>query len=277
MSADIPLQPAAPPTVGAAFVSWLRKRGGVLVVFALLFLLWEYAVWIFGVKEYLLPPPSKVWTEFMKRSDIVMGGAIVTTQEIVGGYLLAVAVSIPLALAVARSRFIEESIYPVVVFLQIIPKIAVAPLFIIWLGFGFTPKLLIVFLLCFFPIVVSSVAGFKSVDPEVMDFAHTTGASGWRMFFKIRLPQALPDIFTGLKVGAALSATAAVVAEFVAADRGLGYLLQQYNGQLETPMVFAIIVLLSLIGLAVYYFVELVERLVIPWHVSQRPAGVTGI
>ncbi len=277
MSADIPLQPVAAPTMGAAFVGWLRKRGGVLAVFLALFLLWEYAVWLFGVKEYLLPPPSKVWTEFMKRSDIVMSGAIVTTQEIVGGYLLAVFVSIPLALAVARSRFIEESVYPVVVFLQIIPKIAIAPLFIIWLGFGFTPKLLIVFLLCFFPIVVSSVAGFKAVDPEVMDFAHTTGASGWRMFFKIRLPQALPEIFTGLKVGAALSATAAVVAEFVAADRGLGYLLQQYNGQLETPMVFAIIVLLSLIGLAVYYTVELIERLVIPWHVSQRPARVTGI
>jgi NitT/TauT family transport system permease protein len=277
MSAEIPLQPLAAPTAGAAFVGWLRKRAGVLIVFAVLFLLWEYAVWLFGVKEYLLPPPSKVWVEFMKRSNTVMQGAVVTTQEIVGGYLLAVFVSIPLALAVARSRFIEESVYPVVVFLQIIPKIAIAPLFIIWLGFGFTPKLLIVFLLCFFPIVVSSVAGFKAVDPEVMDFAHTTGASGWRMFMKIRLPQALPEIFTGLKVGAALSATAAVVAEFVAADRGLGYLLQQYNGQLETPMVFAIIVLLSLIGLAVYYVVELVERLVIPWHVSQRPAGVTGI
>lgn len=274
---DASLTIASESTRSAAFARWLRKRGGLLAVFVALFLLWEYAVWIFGIKEYLLPPPSKVWTEFLKRADIVFQGAWVTTQEIVGGYILAVVVSIPLALAVARSRFVEESVYPVIVFLQIIPKIAIAPLFIIWLGFGFLPKLLIVFLLCFFPIVVSSVAGFKSVDPEVMDFAHTTGASSWKMFFKIRLPQALPEIFTGLKVGAALSATAAVVAEFVAADRGLGYLLQQYNGQLETPMVFAIIVLLSLIGLVVYYVVELIERLVIPWHVSQRPAGVTGI
>ena len=144
-----------------------------------LFLVWEYAVRLFGMKEYLLPPPSKVWTEFLKRWDTVLQGAWVTTQEILGGYLLAVVVSIPLALAVARSRFVEETVYPVVVFLQIIPKIAIAPLFIIWLGFGFTPKLLIVFLLCFFPIVVASVAGFKSVDPEIMDFARTTGASGW--------------------------------------------------------------------------------------------------
>ena len=263
--------------VWATLASWLRKRAGLLAIFVVLFLLWEYAVWLFGVKEYLLPPPSKVWSEFVKRWDTVLQGAIVTTQEIIGGYLIAVVVSVPMALLVARSRFIEESVYPVVVFLQIIPKIAIAPLFIIWLGFGIAPKLLIVFLLCFFPIVVASVAGFKSVDPEIRDFARTTGASGWTMFLKIQLPQALPDIFTGLKVGAALAATAAVVAEFVAADRGLGYLLLQYNGNFETPMVFAIIILLSLIGLAVYYAVEVIERLVIPWHVSQRPAGVTGV
>lgn len=266
-------QPAA--IRGNTLGLWLKRRAAPLIVFALLFLAWEFAVHLTGVKEYLLPPPSKVWTEFLKRWPAVMDGAWVTTQEIIAGYLLAIAVSIPLALAVAYSRFVENAIYPVVVFLQIIPKIAIAPLFIIWFGFGFTPKLLLVFLLSFFPIVVSSIAGFKAADPDILDFARTTGASAWKMFFKIRLPQALPDIFTGLKVGAALSATAAVVAEFVAADRGLGYLLLQYNGNLETPMVFAIVVLLSLIGLAVYYVVEIIERIAIPWHVSQQAADVT--
>jgi NitT/TauT family transport system permease protein len=267
--------PSGAASRAASLGVWLRRRAAPLIVFALMFVLWEFAVHLTGVKEYLLPPPSKVWTEFLKRYPTVMHGAWVTTQEIIAGYLLAVVVSIPLALSVAYSRFVETAIYPVVVFLQIVPKIAIAPLFIIWFGFGFTPKLLLVFLLSFFPIVVASIAGFKSVDPEIMDFARTTGASGWKMFFKIRLPQALPDIFTGLKVGAALSATAAVVAEFVAADSGLGYLLLQYNGQLETPMVFAIVVLLSLIGLAVYYVVEIIERIAIPWHVSQQGADVT--
>jgi NitT/TauT family transport system permease protein len=268
--------PSAPSSLrqgtrrGAALAAWLRKRGGAILIFALLFVLWEAAVWLFGVKEYLLPPPSKVWTEFGKRFDTVMASAWVTTQEILAGYLLAVVVSIPLALAIAYSRFMENAVYPVIVFLQIIPKIAIAPLFIIWFGFGFMPKLLLVFLLSFFPIVVSSIAGFKSVDPDVMDFARTTGAGGWKMFFRIRLPQALPQIFTGLKVGAALAATAAVVAEFVASDKGLGYLLLQYNGQLETPMVFATVVLLSLIGLVVYYAVDVLERIAIPWHVSQQ-------
>lgn len=249
--------------------AWLRKRAGALGIFVLLFVAWELAVRLLGIKEYLLPPPSKVWTEFLKRYDPVMASAWVTTQEILAGYALAVAVSVPLALWIAYSRFMETAVYPAIVFLQIVPKIAIAPLFIIWFGFGFTPKLLLVFLLSFFPIVVAAIAGFKSVDPDIMDFARTTGAGGWRLFVKIRLPQALPQIFTGLKVGAALSATAAVVAEFVASDKGLGYLLLQYNGQLETPMVFAIIVLLSLIGLALYYAVELLERFAIPWHVSQ--------
>ncbi len=257
----------APDARESALRAWFQKRGGAIVAFIALFIAWELAVRVTGIKEYLLPPPSRVYTEFIKRFDPVMASAWVTTREIVAGYLLAAVVSIPLALWIAYSRFMENAIYPVIV----IPKIAVAPLFIIWFGFGFAPKLLVVFLLSFFPIIVSSIAGFKSVDPDIMDFARTTGASQWKMFVMIRLPQALPQIFTGLKVGAALAATAAVVAEFVASDKGLGYLLLQYNGNLDTPMVFATIILLSIIGLAVYYAVELIERFTIPWHVSQHP------
>ena len=268
-----PVEQVTLPRRGAAAVRWVRSRAGALAIFALLFVVWELAVRFTGVKEYLLPAPSRVWTEFWKRHELVAGAAWVTSKEILAGYALAVVVSIPLALAVAYSNFMEKSVYPVIVFLQIIPKIAIAPLFIIWFGFGFAPKLLLVFLLSFFPIVVSSIAGFKSADRDVMDFARTTGAGGWKLFLKIRLPQALPHIFTGLKVGAALAATAAVVAEFVASDRGLGYLLLQYNGQLDTPMVFATIVLLSLIGLVVYYSVEVVERIAIPWHVSQQASA----
>lgn len=258
--------------------TWLTRRIGVVAAFLVLFAFWEFAVRAFGIKEYLLPAPTVVLAALGRNYPNVLGSAVVTTSEILAGYALAVVVSVPLALTIAYSRFMEETVYPVIVFLQIVPKIAVAPLFLIWFGFGFTPKLLLVFLLSFFPIVVSSIAGFKSVDPEIMDFARTTGAGSWRLFVKIRLPQALPGIFTGLKVGAALSATAAVVAEFVASDKGLGYLLLQYNGDLNTPMVFATILVLSLIGLAVYYAVELVERITIPWHVSQRiPEGGTAL
>ena len=166
--------------------AWLRRRAGALLVFLLLFLAWELAVRLFGIKEYLLPPPTKVWTEFVKRYDPVMASAWVTTQEILAGFALAVVVSIPLAAAISYSRFMENAVYPAIVFLQIIPKIAIAPLFIIWFGFGFTPKLLLVFLLSFFPIVVAAIAGFKSVDPDIIDFARTTGAGRWRLVTKIR-------------------------------------------------------------------------------------------
>ncbi len=262
--------PAARPSRAGL---WLWRRRYAVSSFVAVFLVWEIGVRALEVAPYLLPPPSTVLTELATRWPRVLDGALITTQEILAGYLLAVVVSIPLALVIAYSRTVEASLYPLIVFLQIVPKIAIAPLFIIWFGFGFTPKLLLVFLLSFFPIVVSSIAGFKSVDPDVMDLARSTGAGQWLMFRKIRLPQALPSIFTGLKVGAALAATAAVVAEFVASNRGLGYLLLEYNGNLDTAMVFAVILVLSAIGLLVYYAVELLEKLAIPWHVSQRRPG----
>lgn len=262
--------PSARPGRLRAPVRWVRGARHILLSFLVLFVVWEVSVRLLRIPAYLLPPPSLIFTDFMARSGRVMQNTLITAQEIVAGYVLAVLVSIPLALAIAYSRVMERTVYPIIVFFQIVPKIAIAPLFIIWFGFGFTPKLLLVFLLSFFPIVVSSIAGFKSVDPEIMDLARSTGAGSWLMFRKIRLPYALPSIFTGLKVAAALSATAAVVAEFVASDKGLGYLLLEFNGDLNTSMVFATIIVLSLVGLLVYYAVELIERLTIPWHTSMQ-------
>ena len=185
----------APTTrsVGSASrLAFLGRRLGALAAFLLFFAVWEFGVRLFGVKEYLLPAPSVVVAALAQNFPKVLESAFVTTKEILAGYALAVAVSVPLALSIAYSKFMEETVYPVIVFLQIVPKIAIAPLFLIWFGFGFTPKLLLVFLLSFFPIIVSSIAGFKSVDPDIMDFARTTGAGSWRLFAKIRLPQALP-------------------------------------------------------------------------------------
>lgn len=252
---------------------WLVGLRYILVSFVVLFLVWEAGARLFEVPVYLLPPPSIIWDDFSTRWRYVLENTWVTTEEIIVGYFTAVVVSIPIAIAIAYSSTVEKTLYPLLVFLQIVPKIAIAPLFIIWFGFGFTPKVLLVFLLSFFPIVVASIAGFKSVGEETMELARSTGAGPWMTFRKIRLPHAMPSIFTGLKVAAALSSTAAVVAEFVASDKGLGYLLLRYNGDLETPMVFATIIVLSVVGLIVYYAVELLEKIAIPWHVSQRPEG----
>lgn len=253
---------------GASVLNWLSRNGRVLLTLIAMIFVWELAVRLLDIPRYLLPAPSTVVEEFSERWRSVVPHALATLWIIVAGYFIAVAVSIPLALVIAFSRFLETTLYPIVVLFQIIPKIAVAPLFIIWFGFGIAPKLLLVFLLSFFPIIVSSIAGFKSINPEIMDFARSTGADGWTVFRKIRLPAALPSIFVGLKVATALAPTAAVVAEFVASDIGLGFLLLQYNGDLDTAMSFAAVVILSGIGLGLYYIVEWLEHLAIPWHVS---------
>jgi NitT/TauT family transport system permease protein len=261
--------------IGAATPSRLRRLAAqwqTLATFAGVLLAWEIAVRATGVKAYILPAPSTVLADLWHRLPIVLQAALFTLQPMLLGFALAVVVGVLLALIVAFSRPLQAVIYPLVVFLQIVPKIAVAPIFIIWFGYGLLPKVLLVFLLSFFPIVVSSVTAFRSVDPDIMDLARATGAGAWRIFWKVQAPHALPTLFTGFKVAAALSSTAAVVAEFVASDRGLGYLLLEYNGTLNTSMAFAVILVLSVMGLALYGAVEVIERVAIPWHVSRRLA-----
>jgi NitT/TauT family transport system permease protein len=248
---------------------WLRHAHtaaslvGALVV-------WEVAVRLFGTPEYILPAPSKVLVDLARNYAAVAPAAYYTMEPMVLGFLMAVVLGVALALLVVYSELFERIFYPLLVVLQIIPKIAVAPLFIIWVGFGLPSKILLVFLLSFFPIVVNSIVAFKSIEQEVYDLAKSYRASRLKIFWRVELPSAMPSLFAGFKVAAALSATAAVVAEFVASDNGLGYLLLNYNGNLNTSMTFAVILVLSLLGLVLYGLVELVERWAIPWHVSQR-------
>jgi NitT/TauT family transport system permease protein len=256
----------------ARWLAFLAARGKAILSFAGLLIVWEAAVHLFGVKLYILPPPSTVLATLIDKAGTIATAAWYTAQPMLIGFGFAVVIGIALALAFAVSRLFEAIVYPQIVFLQIVPKIAVAPLFMIWFGYGITSKVLIVFLLSFFPVVISAVQAFRSVDTEIMDLSRVTGASAWRTFWKVQVPHALPTLFTGIKVAAALAATAAVVAEFVSSDRGLGYLLVDYTNRFDTPGVFAAILVLSLMGLLLYGAVELVERLAIPWHVSRRTA-----
>ncbi|MEO5699046.1 MAG: ABC transporter permease [Vicinamibacterales bacterium] len=248
----------------------LAKHGQTVLGFALLLVLWEVLVRFFQVKPYILPAPSFVLATLWNKWPTIGGAAWQTAQPMLIGFGFAIVIGVALALMFAVSRWIESIVYPQIVFLQIIPKIAIAPLFMIWFGYGMTSKVLIVFLLSFFPVVVSAVQAFRSVDPDIMDLARVTGASPLRMFWRVQIPHALPTMFTGFKVAAALAATAAVVAEFVSSDRGLGYLLVDYTNRFETPGVFAAILVLSVMGLLLYATVEAIERVSIPWHVSQR-------
>jgi NitT/TauT family transport system permease protein len=240
--------------------------------FAGFMLLWEAAVRLLRLPEYILPPPTRILIDGFARWPALAEAALYTVQPMLLGFALAVVLGVLIALAITASTMARQAIYPLLVFLQIVPKIAVAPLFIIWFGFGLTPKVLLVFLLSFFPVVVSSMQGFSALESEVGELLRSSGATRLRAFVMVQLPAALPMMFAGFKVAAALAATAAVVAEFVASDRGLGYLLLEYNGNLDTSMCFAAIFVLTALGLALYGAVELGERIAIPWHVSRRRA-----
>ena len=248
----------------------LRRGGGYVATLAVVVGLW-WAVAVLGrLPDYVLPAPDVVWRTLLASLLALSPHIQVTLHEILVGFGLTVVISIPLAMLIAYWKPFERTIYPLIVLLQLIPKIALAPLFIVWFGFGFVPKIAIVFLLSFFPLVIDSTVGFKSVNPLLLHLAHTITASEWRIFWRIRLPAALPNIFAGLKVAIAFATVGAIVGEFVGADRGMGYMLLRANGDLNTPLLFAILVLLSGIGVVLFMIVEGLERAVIPWHVSIR-------
>ncbi len=194
----------------------------------------------------------------------------VTTYEMLLGYGLAVAIAVPLAIGITASQRFDRFVTPQMLFFQIVPKVAIAPLFLVWFGVGTTPKVLVAFLISFFPIVIDAAVGLRSMSTEMGDLARSMGASRWQVFAQFRLPTSLPYLFSGLKVAATLAVAGAVVGEFVGADKGLGYLLLVTNSNMETALMFATIVALTIIGLALFYAVEFLESLLIPWHVTHR-------
>jgi len=195
---------------------------------------------------------------------------VVTTSETVLGYAVAIVVALPLGLAIAFSGALRRTVYPTLVSLEMVPKIAFAPIFISWLGFGLLPKVIIVFLVCFFPIVLNAVAGFVSLSEELTRFTRATGAGVLRAFFKIRLPAALPQIFVGFKYAAMNASVGATIAEFIGSDQGLGFYIQISTGNMRPDLAFAAIFLLAILGLGMFGLVTLAERLLIPWDISQR-------
>lgn len=267
------------PTSGGAAVRRRRSstRGVLYPLFAVgLFLLcWEGAVRLFHVAPYLLPPPSAVFAEIFRNGPVLLKHAAATLTIILCAWCFSSVLGISLALAIAFSPMFKRTLYPIIVFSQMIPKIAIAPLFVIWFGFGFLPKVLIAVLVSFFGVVIQSIVGFTSLRPEPIRVARSMGASALDLFFKVRLPHALPNIFAGLKMAMAASAIGAIVGEFIASQQGLGYLVLVANGEMNTSLAFAGMLLLSLMGIVLYFAVETVERLTTGWHVSQRVDATT--
>jgi len=231
---------------------------------------WHFGVQAFNVPSYLVPSPAAVAERLWSDRTFMLWHAAVTLLTTLGGFVLSVLIGVPLGMLLVWSRVLEKAIMPLLVVSQAFPKVAIAPLIVIWFGLGALPKILIAFSVAFFPIVIATIAGMKSVETDMRDLARSMQASAWKTFSKINLPFALPQIFSGIKVAVAFSTVGAVVGEWVGADAGLGYLLLWSNANLDTPLLFSVLVLLMLIGLALYYAVEAVEAWALPWHVSMR-------
>jgi len=232
--------------------------------------LWYMAVLVFHVPKYLLPLPEQVLARIWNDFGFLCGHAAVTTGVTAGGFLLSVVVGIPLAAALVSSPTLDKAVMPWLILSQTFPKVALAPLIVVWFGLGFMPKVAVTFLVAFFPVVISTIVGLRSMENEMLELARSMRASRFQMFWRFRMPLALPSIFSGLKVSVAFSVVGAVIAEWVGANRGLGYLLLSANGNLDTELLFAVLFFLTVIGIVMYYGVEFVERLAIPWHASVR-------
>lgn len=246
--------------------NWVRP----FILIVVLLVLWDLAIRVFKIPPYLIPKPLDVVGQLSQEWPMLLREAAPTTWATLGGFALSVLIGVPIAMLIAYSPVIESFIYPLLVFSQSIPKIAIAPLFVVWFGFGIIPKVIAAFMLGFFPVVVSTVMGFKSVERDMIDLARSMGSSRWQMFFKINLPQALPAIFSGMKVSITLAVVGAVVGEFVGANSGIGYVLQKANGNFDLPLMFAALVVLSMVGVLLFVILDMIEKLAIPWHASQR-------
>lgn len=241
-----------------------------------LVVLWEVASRQGWIEEYVLPAPTAIVGEMTGGFDRYWTASVPTLTAIVIGFLLSVLIAIPIAIGMVYSKLLERALYPLLILSQVVPKVAIAPLFIIWFGFGDPPKILMVVLISFFPLVIDAVVGFQASRPESLMLVRSMGASRWQAFWKIRFPWALPSIFAGAKVAITLAVVGAVVAEFVGADTGLGVLITQARGNLDTVAVFAGIGYLSLLGLILFAIVGILERLLVRGGRSGRKFEAAG-
>jgi NitT/TauT family transport system permease protein len=258
------------PSLLARMVDGVIRSWMFVAFFIAFFLFWEYSVLWFDIPRYILTPPSLVVTKGWADLDRLLYYTYVTGLEVVLGYTVAIVLAMPIGLAIAFSTILRRTIYPFLVCIEMVPKIAFAPLFISWLGFGLLPKVIIVFLVCFFPIVLNAILAFNSLSEELTRFSRSTGAGVWRTFVKIRLPAALPQCFVGFKYAAINATVGAAIAEFIGSDEGLGFYIQIVTGNMRPDLAFAGIFFLTLLGLTLFGIVTLAERLLIPWHISVR-------
>lgn len=245
-------------------VRWLRFNGIVIGIYLLAFVAWELGSRLFAIPEFILPSPLTIIDRAADNPAQLATNTSVTLREVVLGFLLGAAVSIPLGVVLIYSRFLERLVYPFLVAFQATPKVALAPILVVWFGFGISSKVVLAMVTAAFPIVINTVIGMRQTPREMIYLMRSLRASAWQVFLKARLPVAAPYIFGGLKIGITLAVVGAVVGEFIASNSGLGYLLLVANNNLDTPMLFAVVVTLAVMSGLLFYAIEAAEAILLP-------------
>lgn len=229
-----------------------------LALIALAF--WQFGAPLAGLSVFILPTPLQIIERIGVDYHLLATNSLVTLSETLAGFAIAAVAGVGTAFAIFYSSIFERACYPLLVAMQTVPKVALAPLLVLYLGYDFAPKCFLAFLLAYFPIVIATVVGLKALDKAMVDLVRSMGANEWQTFVKIRLPAALPSIFGGLKVGISLAVIGAVIGEYVAAERGLGYLQLQASSQFDTTLSFASLILIAVIGVVTFWALEVVEK-----------------
>jgi NitT/TauT family transport system permease protein len=269
----LPLHRQDPPVdLSTKIRNYIRYHNWILTVAAVVVIVavWQFAIVVFKVPAYVLPKPGDVLASAIEDAGGLLPAAASTAASILGGFLLAILLGVPIALLLLSSRMIERAFFPLLVGAQLVPKVALAPLLTVWLGIGRPTEIMVAFLLSFFPIVVNTMIGIKAVEIGKLHVARSMGATRLGIFVKVTLPSALPSIFAGMKVASTLAVVGAIVGEFVGAREGLGNVLLTANSNFDTAAMFAAILYLTVIGMLLFFALELLEHFSIPWHVSRR-------
>lgn len=246
---------------GMQMRAWWHKAWPPTLVLVAVVLAWEAAIPLFNVSSFVIAKPTDIAVEFATGAALLWEATLITAGEILWGFLISVVVGVAIALLVVRFKWMERAIYPLIILFQVVPKVALAPIFILWFGYTMTPKLVLIVVIAFFPITINMVLGLKRTDEDLILLMRSVGSSQTEILTKVQLPNSLPYLFAGTRIAITLAVIGAVVAEFAGSQGGLGHLIQFASTQLDTAQMFAALIAVSILGLVFYYAVGLVELL----------------
>jgi NitT/TauT family transport system permease protein len=252
------------------FWEWAKNNVQTILMFMGVLLVWHFGVTLLEVKEYILPTPVAAVRTLFQAKFRWPANFMITFYEVVGGFLLSALVGVILGIAIVWSDWLKRTVLPFLVFVNTLPKIAVAPLFLVWFGYGILPNILIVILISFFPMVINTATGLVAVEEDLLDLVNYLHASKWQKLRLVQLPNSLPYIFSGLKITSTTAVVGAIVGEFIASEKGLGSVIISAQTTLATPAIFGSLILISAIGLGLFGAVEIMEKILMPWETQGK-------